>query len=110
MRPVDRAKDGQEQEGAMASALTLDAQWAIPVGTEVYDRERVKIGKVVDAEPAHLLIDVGGIFFQHDLPIPMRLVQGFQDGKLYLNVTKEEALATGRDDPPGGLGAETLPA
>ena len=86
----------------MGSALAIPAGWTIPVGTEVFDAERIRVGAVSGFAGGSLLVDTGKFFFRREVPIPPRLVSAYQDGRLYLAVAKEEALAAGEDDPPGG--------
>jgi len=80
-------------------------QWQIPEGTDVVGADGGKVGKVVAAEVSYIVVEKG-FFFPSDYYIPTRAINNFDGDKVYLSVTKDEALNQGWDqqlptyDPP----------
>jgi uncharacterized protein (TIGR02271 family) len=71
-------------------------QWQIPEGTDVVGADGDKVGKVVAAEPAYIIVEKG-FFFPTDYYIPTSAINNFDGDKVYLSVTKDEALNQGWD-------------
>jgi uncharacterized protein (TIGR02271 family) len=71
-------------------------QWQIPEGTEVFGADGDKVGKIVAAETNYIVVEKG-FFFPTDYYIPTSAINTFDDGKVYLTVTKDEALNQGWD-------------
>jgi len=71
-------------------------QWQIPEGTDVFGADGDKVGKVVAAQPAYIVVEKG-FFFPTDYYIPTSAINTFDGDKLYLSVTKDEALNQGWD-------------
>jgi len=71
-------------------------QWQIPEGTDVVGADGDKVGKVVAAEPSYIVVEKG-FFFPSDYYIPTSAINTFDGDKVYLNVTKDEALNQGWD-------------
>lgn len=85
---------------AAISAMGLEATTGghgIPIGTPVHDVWGEKIGSVADADPYELIVERGFILV-HDYPVKLSDVDRYEDGKLYLRLTKEAVL----DQHPGG--------
>jgi uncharacterized protein (TIGR02271 family) len=71
-------------------------QWQIPEGAEVYGADGDKVGKVVAAEPGYIVVEKG-FFFPTDYYIPTGAINIVDSDKVYLSVTKDEALNQGWD-------------
>jgi len=71
-------------------------QWQIPEGTDVIGADGDKVGKVVAAEASYIVVEKG-FFFPTDYYIPTRAINNFDGEKVYLSVTKDEALNQGWD-------------
>jgi len=71
-------------------------QWQIPEGTDVVGSDGDKVGKVVAAESAYIVVEKG-FFFPTDYYIPTNAISNFDGDKVYLSVTKDEALNQGWD-------------
>jgi uncharacterized protein (TIGR02271 family) len=71
-------------------------QWQIPEGAEVYGADGDKVGKVVAAEPGYVVVEKG-FFFPTDYYIPTSAINSVDGDKVYLSVTKDEALNQGWD-------------
>jgi len=76
-------------------------QWQIPEGTDVVGADGGKVGKVVTAESSYIVVEKG-FFFPTDYSIPTTAISTFDGDKVYLTVTKDEALNQGWDQPMGG--------
>jgi len=81
-------------------------QWQIPVGTDVVGADGDKVGKVVAAEPSYIVVEKG-FFFPTDYYIPTSAINTFDGDRVSLNVTKDEALNQGWDQPVGGVASGT---
>lgn len=77
----------------------LSRQWNVPEGTDVCGSEGDKIGEVVAMTDRFVVVEKG-FFFPTDYYVPTSALANFEDNKLYLNVTKEEALNSGWDQEP----------
>jgi len=71
-------------------------QWQIPEGTDVVGADGDKVGKVVAAEASYIVVEKG-FFFPTDYYIPTSAINTFDGDKVYLTVTKDEALNQGWD-------------
>jgi len=71
-------------------------QWQIPEGTDVVGSDGDKVGKVVAAESTYIVVEKG-FFFPTDYYIPTGAINTFDGDKVYLTVTKDEALNQGWD-------------
>jgi hypothetical protein len=71
-------------------------QWQIPEGTDVVGADGDKVGKVVAAEASYIVVEKG-FFFPTDYYIPRMAINTFDGDKVYLSVTKDEALNQGWD-------------
>lgn len=71
-------------------------QWQIPEGTDVVGADGDKVGKVVAAESSYIVVEKG-FFFPTDYYIPMTAINAFDGEKVFLTVTKDEALNQGWD-------------
>lgn len=71
-------------------------QWQIPEGTDVVGSDGDKVGKVVAAESSYIVVEKG-FFFPTDYYIPTNAISTFDGDKVYLTVTKDEALNQGWD-------------
>ena len=80
-------------------------QWAFREGDDVYGSDGEKVGSVVAVHPGYLVVEKG-FFFPTDYYVPTSAVANYEDGGIYLNVTKEQALDQGWDAEPTG-GATT---
>jgi len=77
----------------------ITQQWNVREGTEVYGSDGDKVGKVVAVTDRYFVVEKG-FFFPNDYYIPLSAVSTYDDGKLYLNVSKDEALNQGWDTQP----------
>lgn len=68
----------------------MEASWGIPIGTDVYTAEGEHLGSVVEGDSYDLLVE-RGFFFIHDYQIRLSDVDRFEDGKLVLILTREQA-------------------
>jgi len=75
---------------------TTVQQWQIPEGTDVVGSDGDKVGKVVAAESSYIVVEKG-FFFPTDYYIPTNAIGNFDGDKVYLTVTKDEALNQGWD-------------
>lgn len=71
----------------------------ITEGTELYGSEGEKLGKVIAVRSDSVVVEKG-LFFPTDRSIPMSAVASVEDGKAYLNVTKDAALNQTWDTAP----------
>jgi len=75
--------------------------WQIPEGTNVVGADGGKVGKVIAVESSYIIVEKG-FFFPTDYSIPVQAINSFDGDKVYLTVTKDEALNQGWDQPLGG--------
>jgi len=78
---------------------TTIEQWNIPEGTEVIAADGDKVGKVIETQADYLVVEKG-FFFPTDYAIPTRVVSNYDGDKVYLAVTKDEALHQTWDTAP----------
>src|SRR3712207_1083787 len=76
-------------------------QFNITEGTDVYGSDGDKVGSVVAVQPNYIVVEKG-FFFPTDYYIPTSAVASYDDGRVYLNVTKDQALNQGWDTEPSG--------
>jgi len=81
-------------------------QYQISEGTDVYGSDGDKVGSVVAVQPNYIVVEKG-FFFPTDYYIPTSAVSNYEEGKVYLNVTKDQALNEGWDVEPTGDYATT---
>ena len=74
-------------------------QFNFAEGTDVYGSDGDKVGEVVAVQPNYIVVEKG-FFFPTDYYIPTSAVATYDDDKVYLNVTKAEALNQGWDSAP----------
>ncbi|MDQ3657400.1 MAG: PRC-barrel domain-containing protein [Chloroflexota bacterium] len=67
----------------------MDESWGIPIGTDVYTVDGEHLGSVVDGDAYELVVE-RGFFFIHDYQIQLSDVDRFEDGKLFLVLTREQ--------------------
>jgi hypothetical protein len=70
-------------------AMALDQSWGIPVGTDVYTADGEHLGSVVEGDSYELVVE-RGFFIIHDYQIKLSEVDRFEDGNLFLSLTKEQ--------------------
>jgi hypothetical protein len=83
MRRVDGGR------GEPMSVATMDESWGIPIGTDVYTADGEHLGSVVEGDSYELVVE-RGFFFIHDYQIKLSDVDRFEDGKLFLSLTREQ--------------------
>ena len=76
-------------------------QYSISEGTDVYGSDGEKVGSVVAVQPNYVVVEKG-FFFPTDYYIPTSAVASAEEGRVYLNVTKDAALNQGWDTEPTG--------
>ncbi|HEV2108417.1 MAG TPA: DUF2382 domain-containing protein [Thermomicrobiales bacterium] len=76
-----------------------DQQYTISAGTDVVGSNGEKVGQVVAAHPSYIVVEKG-FFFPTDYYIPTSAITTYDGDKVYLGVTKEEALNQGWDVVP----------
>jgi uncharacterized protein (TIGR02271 family) len=74
-------------------------QWNFREGAEVFGSDGDKVGKIVAITNRYFVVEKG-FFFPNDYYIPMSAISTYDDDKIYLNVTKDEALNQGWDVQP----------
>lgn len=67
----------------------MDESWGIPIGTDVYTADGEHLGSVVEGDAYELVVE-RGFFFIHDYQIRLSDVDRFEDGKLFLILTREQ--------------------
>lgn len=70
-------------------ATTMDESSGIPVGAEVYTADGEHLGSVVAGDSYELEVE-RGFFIVHDYQIKLSDVERFEDGTLFLRLTKEQ--------------------
>lgn len=70
-------------------AAIMDQEWGIPIGTDVYTRDGDHLGSVVEGDAWELVVE-RGFFFIHDYRIRLSDVDRFEDGKLFLSLSREQ--------------------
>jgi uncharacterized protein (TIGR02271 family) len=78
---------------------TTIEQWNVPEGTDVVGTDGDKVGKVVAAQSNYIVVEKG-FFFPTDYYIPTSAIANYDGDKVYLAVTKDEALNQGWDQQP----------
>lgn len=78
---------------------TTIQQWNIPEGTDVIGADDHKVGKVVAAQDTFIVVEKG-FFFPSDYYIPTTAIANYDGDKVYLTVTKDEALNQGWENQP----------
>ncbi len=78
---------------------STDSQWSIQEGDEVYGADGDKLGTIVEVQPLYFVVEKG-LFFPTDYFIPLSAVATSDGGKVYLRVTKDDALTQGWDTDP----------
>lgn len=74
-------------------------QWRFTEGTDVIGADGDKVGKVIGVSDQYFIVEKG-FFFPTDYYIPMSAVANYDGAKVYLTVTKDEALNQGWDRRP----------
>lgn len=92
---------------------TTFEQWRFREGDAVFGSDGGRIGKVVGCIPnaprPDYLIVQKGMLFGHNYYVPTSAVSNYENGEVYLSVTKDEALHRGWDVRPSataGTGTE----
>jgi len=80
-----------------------EGQFNFAEGTDVYGSDGDKVGEIVAVQPSYVVVEKG-FFFPTDYYIPTSAVATYDDDKVYLNVTKDEALNQGWDAAPSDEG------
>lgn len=71
----------------------------IPLGTEVYGAGDEKVGQVTAASDRYIVVEKG-FFFPTDSYITVEAIARYDGQRLYLTVTKDEAVRAGWDERP----------
>lgn len=79
--------------------MDLDIDPGIATGMTVFGADRRKIGKVVEVHQDYIVVEKG-FFFPADHFIPIAAIARMGEDKLYLSVTKDDALHQGWDQQP----------
>jgi hypothetical protein len=74
-------------------------QWNFREGDEVFGGDGGKVGKVVAVRPRYIVVEKG-FFFPTDYYIPTSAIGTYDGNKVYLTVSKDEALNQGWDQEP----------
>jgi hypothetical protein len=74
-------------------------QWNFREGDEVYGGDGGKVGKVVAVRPRYVVVEKG-FFFPTDYYVPTSAISTYDGNRIYLTVTKDEALNQGWDQEP----------
>lgn len=78
---------------------TSRSQIYVNEGDEVFGSDGDKVGKVIAVQNDYIVVEKGW-FFPTDYYIPVNAITSYDDGKMYLNVTKDVALDQGWDTAP----------
>ena len=74
-------------------------QWRFQVGDEVCSADDHKLGKVVAVQPDAMrpvyLVVEKGLLRKHELTVPVSAVCNYDDGTIYVDLTKDAAESTG---------------
>lgn len=73
--------------------------WSVTGGMNVVGSDDQKVGEVADVQGEYVIVSKG-FFFPTDYYIPVSAISTVDDEKVYLNVTKEQALDQGWDQVP----------
>lgn len=76
-----------------------DTQYTLTEGTDVVGSDGDKVGEVVAVHANYVVVEKG-FFFPTDYYVPTSAISNFDGDKVYLNVTKEDALNQGWDQVP----------
>ncbi len=74
-------------------------QWHVVEGTDVVGSDGAKVGRVVEVQPSFIVVEKG-FFFPTDHFIPTSAIANYDGDKVYLSVSKDEALSQGWDERP----------
>ena len=74
-------------------------QWTIDKDNDVVGSDGSKIGSIVAVHPRYIVVD-NGFFFPTDYYIPTSAIDDVEDGRVHLNVTKDQALDQSWEAPP----------
>lgn len=66
-------------------------QWTVTEGADVVGSDGDKVGEVVNAYPDYIVVKKG-FFFPSDYYVPSSAIANVDEGHVYLNVTKDEAM------------------
>lgn len=75
------------------------AHFAIHEGDEVFGSDGDKVGKVIAAQNDYMVVEKGW-FFPTDYYIPASAIASYDNGQIFLNVSKDVALEQGWDTMP----------
>ncbi|MDQ3654686.1 MAG: DUF2382 domain-containing protein [Chloroflexota bacterium] len=75
------------------------SEFYVNEGDEVFGSDGDKVGKVIAVQNDYVVVEKGW-FFPTDYYIPSTAIASYDDGKMYLNVTKDIALDQGWDTAP----------
>ena len=78
---------------------TSDRQRLCQPGDEVFGCDEHKLGKVKEVHPGYVLVEKG-LIFSTDYYVPTTAINNCEGGRVYLNVTRDEALNRGWDAAP----------
>ena len=88
----------------------MDVRVTLQPGMDVYGADGDKIGSIQEAYESYIMV-AKGFFFPKDYYIPIDSVQGVdEDNRVYLSVTKEDALNRGWDTVPESAGSTSFGA
>ena len=83
----------------MDRTTTGTQDWTITEGTDVVGSDGEKVGEVVAVQSNYVVVEKG-FFFPTDYYIPTSAISNYDGDKIYLNVSKDEALNQGWDTEP----------
>lgn len=66
-------------------------QWTVTEGADVIGSDGEKLGEVVNAHPNYIVVKKG-FFFPNDYYVPSSAIANVDEGHVYLNVTKDQAM------------------
>jgi hypothetical protein len=74
-------------------------QWNFREGDEVFGGDGAKVGKIVAVRPRYIVVEKG-FFFPTDYYVPTSAISTYDENRIYLTVTKDEALNQGWEQEP----------
>jgi len=77
----------------------MSQQWNFSEGTDVVGSDGEKVGEIVAVQSNYIVVEKG-FFFPTDYYIPTSAIGNYDGDKVYLNVSKDDALNQGWDSMP----------
>ena len=96
---MDSATNSTTGTGIVVGTGSDQQQWNCAAGNEVFGCDEHKVGKVKEVHPGYLVVSQG-LITHTTLYVPTSAINNCEEGRVYLNVTKDEASHRGWNTPP----------